>query len=90
MDSRPRPLFLSFRPEEFESEDLHEDVITQGKNCIQDDHRYRSAVLLFMKQWNQLRPIERRKLLVKPLQLPLSTELCYLMESLNHDKGVNL
>ncbi|XP_027125391.1 uncharacterized protein [Coffea arabica] len=87
MDSRPRPLFLSFRPEELESEDLHEDVMIQGKNCIQDDHRYRSAVLMFMKQWNQLRPIERRKLLVKPLQLPLSTELCYLMESLNHDKG---
>ncbi|CDP20051.1 unnamed protein product [Coffea canephora] len=87
IDSRPRPLFLSFRPEEFESEDLYEDAMKKGKNCRQDVQRYQSALILFMKQWNHLRPIERRKLLVKPLQLPLSTELCYLMESLSHDIG---
>ncbi|KAL3528442.1 hypothetical protein ACH5RR_007764 [Cinchona calisaya] len=80
IDSRPQPLFLSFRSEELESKEI------KVKKCMEDDQKYHSALLLFMKQWKQLRPIERRKLLVKPLQLPLSTELCYLEESLNHDK----
>lgn len=56
--------------------------------CNEDYSYYRSALLRFLEEWNQLRPIEKRKLKAKPLQLPLSTELCYLDESLNHNKAV--
>ncbi|KAL0384868.1 UNVERIFIED_CONTAM: hypothetical protein Sradi_2881100 [Sesamum radiatum] len=43
--------------------------------------------MAFIDEWKKLRPIEKRKLTNKPLQLPLSCELCYLNESLNHDDG---
>lgn len=55
---------------------------------IKDDPRFRSAIIEFIHEWNKLRPIEKRKLSGKPLQLPLSNELCYLNESLNHDNEV--
>lgn len=42
----------------------------------------------FSNEWNGLRPIQQNKLLGKPLQLPLSLELCYLKESPNHESGV--
>ena len=76
IDSRPRPLFENFRPEELESPNLNP--------------AYRHALLEFVSDWNNLRPIDRSKLLVKPLQLPLSIELCYLKENLNHNTGVCL
>lgn len=44
----------------------------------------------FIHEWKELRPIERRRLIGKPLQLPLSCELCYLNESLNHETGVRI
>ncbi|VVB13637.1 unnamed protein product [Arabis nemorensis] len=46
---------------------------------------YVHAILEFMKEWKSLRPIEKRKLLGKPLQLPLSLELSYLSESTSHN-----
>ncbi|XP_052180082.1 uncharacterized protein LOC127793271 isoform X4 [Diospyros lotus] len=73
IDSRPRPLFENFRLEELESPNLNP--------------AYRHALLEFVSDWNNLRPIDRSKLLVKPLQLPLSIELCYLKENLNHNTG---
>ena len=42
------------------------------------------------EEWKNLRSIERRKLLGKPLQLPLAVELCYLSESNNHNNKVSV
>ncbi|KAG8388752.1 hypothetical protein BUALT_Bualt02G0158000 [Buddleja alternifolia] len=72
-DLRPRPLFESFRQEEVECSELSEE------------NEKTSAFMAFINDWKKLRPIEKRKLINKPLQLPLSYELCYLNESLNHD-----
>ncbi|KAK3021011.1 hypothetical protein RJ639_045142 [Escallonia herrerae] len=88
VDSRPRPLFENFRPEEVLTQDSpSEDCEEMVYKCIKDDPRYRHALLAFISEWSSLRPIDRRKLRTKPLQLPLSIELCCLNESLNHDSG---
>ncbi|OWM65249.1 hypothetical protein CDL15_Pgr008839 [Punica granatum] len=86
-DSRPRPLFQSFRPEELNLQESplptdhedSEDLITR-KNAA-----FRQVLVSFLSQWHNLRPIHRKKLLGKPLQLPLAIELCYLNEGANHD-----
>lgn len=49
---------------------------------------YREIFLKFIEEWNDLRPIDRNKLLGKPLQLPLNLELCYLKEATNHGREV--
>ncbi|KAL2479170.1 SNF2 domain-containing protein [Forsythia ovata] len=85
LDSRPRPLFQSFLPEEVESHPIVDDNEKMTCKSIKDDPRCRSAIMEFIYEWNKLRPIEKRKLFGKPLQLPLSNELCYLNESLNHN-----
>ncbi|KAF3323361.1 DNA annealing helicase and endonuclease ZRANB3 [Carex littledalei] len=82
-DSRPRPLYENLRPEELES------PISSGKGLIttlllKSDTKFHHVLLKFLSEWGNLRPIERNKLLGKPLQLPLSIELCYLKESINH------
>lgn len=82
-DSRPRPLFQSFRPEELDNKER----ISQ---YLKENPAYRHAILAFISDWNMLRPIEQTKLLGKPLQLPLSVELCYLKETINHGSGVCL
>ncbi|KAK3009226.1 hypothetical protein RJ639_014763 [Escallonia herrerae] len=88
VDSRPRPLFENFRPEEVETQDSpSEDCEEMVHKCIKDDPRYRHALLAFIGEWSSLRPIDKWKLRTKPLQLPLSIELCCLNESLNHDSG---
>ncbi|KAH9778013.1 hypothetical protein KPL71_007210 [Citrus sinensis] len=79
-DSRPRPLFESFRPEEL-------DNTEHISGCLKENPGYRHAIQAFINEWNALRPIERTKLLGKPLQLPLSVELCYLKETINHSSG---
>ncbi|POO01949.1 SNF2 domain-containing protein / helicase domain-containing protein / HNH endonuclease domain-containing protein [Trema orientale] len=87
-DSRPRPLFENFRPEELEP--LNYPVADEDKinvNSFKDNPVYRNAVLEFSKEWNNLRPVERKRLIGKPLQLPLTVELCYLNESINHNTG---
>ncbi|OMO52998.1 SNF2-related protein [Corchorus olitorius] len=85
-DLRPRPLFENFRPEEIDTEDglVTDKEETVSKN-FKDKPAYRHALRAFINEWNKLRPIEQRKLRGKPLQLPLSIELCYLKESVNHD-----
>ncbi|CAI9284011.1 unnamed protein product [Lactuca saligna] len=75
VETRPTPLFKNFKPEELETKDPDNSA----------DSIYKPALVKFLKEWNSLRPIEQRKLYSKPLQLPLSVELC-LMESQNHDK----
>ncbi|GAB4860822.1 hypothetical protein Ancab_035984 [Ancistrocladus abbreviatus] len=81
VDSRPRPLSENFRPE---------DIMTDCNNkkafaSIKLNQECCDAVLTFIKEWKKLKPIDRRKLLGKPLQLPLTTELSYLNESANYD-----
>lgn len=81
VETRPTPLFKNFKPEELEIKEP--DNLAQ--KCVKDDSIYKPALVDFVKEWNSLRPIEQRKLYNKPLQLPLSIELC-LNESQNHDK----
>lgn len=88
-DSRPKPLFENFRPEDLESENfpsaINKDTVSES---VKDNPAYRHALLEFVNEWNKLRPIEQKKLFGKPLQLPLSVELCYLSENISHNKGV--
>ncbi|XP_057952741.1 uncharacterized protein LOC131146912 isoform X2 [Malania oleifera] len=86
-DSRPRPLFQNFQPEEFDSLSATAAVNRKTNfHFIKESPSYRHAVLAFINDWNNLKPIERKRLLGKPLQLPLAVELCYLEESINHNK----
>ncbi|KAI9117591.1 hypothetical protein K1719_011757 [Acacia pycnantha] len=85
-DTRPRPLCKNFRPEELELLSSISDD-DKKKETIGDNPAFANALLGFLNEWKKLRPIERRKLLGKPLQLPLAVELCYLSESSSHDKG---
>ncbi|PIA39461.1 hypothetical protein AQUCO_02600129v1 [Aquilegia coerulea] len=90
-DSTPRPLFENFRPEELES--LNLSAVDASKNTsqnfIKDNPVYKDVLKIFIKEWNNLRPIEQKKLFGKPLRCPLSLELCLLQESNYHDsKGL--
>lgn len=89
-DSRPRPLFENFRPEELEPLDSSVANNDNRRTSIMDNPVCRNAVLEFCKEWNNLRPVERKKLTGKPLQLPLTIELCFLNESISHNTGVCL
>lgn len=88
IDSRPRLLFENFKPLELESPNLPDKDSKSVSKSIKDNPEYRPALLAFIEEWKTLRPVQRNKLLAKPLQLPLSVELCCLTESLNHDSGV--
>ncbi|KAJ4908684.1 DNA annealing helicase and endonuclease ZRANB3 [Raphanus sativus] len=85
-DPRPRPHFQNFRPEEIEASNstpcINKDNTSES---LTDDPVHVRAILEFMKEWKALRPIEKRKLLGKPLQLPLSLELSYLSERTSHN-----
>lgn len=85
---RPSPLFKSFRQEEVECWSLAEEQEKSSGKSVEDDSIYMEALMSFINEWKELRPIEKRRLINKPLQLPLSCELCYLNESLNHETGV--
>ncbi|KAJ6888504.1 hypothetical protein NC652_029548 [Populus alba x Populus x berolinensis] len=88
-DSRPQPLYENFQPEELESLNLlaANDSKETDFKFLKGNPVSRHALLSFIKEWNALRPIERRKLRGKTLQLPLHVELCYLNESTNHKIG---
>ncbi|KAG5223509.1 DNA annealing helicase and endonuclease ZRANB [Salix suchowensis] len=74
-DSRPQPLYENSNQKNSNFKFLTQNPVS------------RHALLSFIKEWNALRPIERRKLCGKTLQLPLHVELCYLNESTNHRIG---
>lgn len=86
-DLRPRPLFQSFRPEELNLQDslILTDDEDMKNSILRNGAALRQVLASFLSQWHKLRPIHRKKLLGKPLQLPLAIELCYLKEGANHD-----
>ncbi|MQL74111.1 hypothetical protein Taro_006453 [Colocasia esculenta] len=87
-DSRPRPLFENFRPEEVDLMCLALDTRKEvDQQLVKRTAAYWEVVNSFTKEWNGLRPVEQKKLLGKPLQLPLELELCYLKGSINHGCG---
>ncbi|XP_020593583.1 DNA annealing helicase and endonuclease ZRANB3 isoform X2 [Phalaenopsis equestris] len=85
-DLRPRPIFVNFRQEELDSIvfSLGESKKEAASQLLKENPAYCNIFQTFIKEWSNLRPIERHKLLGKPLQLPLSLELCYLKETSNH------
>ncbi|XP_057831961.2 uncharacterized protein LOC131042656 isoform X2 [Cryptomeria japonica] len=87
-DSRPRKLELNFRPEDFESS-ITVDALGKSSlpKCLSTDSAHREIVLTFIKEWNDLRPIERNKLFGRPLRLPLSLELSCIKYEPNHGHG---
>ncbi|RDY04796.1 DNA annealing helicase and endonuclease ZRANB3, partial [Mucuna pruriens] len=96
-DKRPQPLYENYRPEELEllssvaddEKQAHDEEQKIEFVSVKDNPAYRHTLLAFAGEWKNLRSIERRKLLGKPLQLPLAVELCYLSESNNHNnKGL--
>ncbi|XP_042500157.1 DNA annealing helicase and endonuclease ZRANB3 isoform X2 [Macadamia integrifolia] len=88
-DPRPKPLFQNFQPEEIESLNFSAAGINKGRapKFIQENPIYLDVLLVFITEWNDLTAFQKKKLLGKPLQLPLSLELCHLKESLNHGTG---
>ncbi|XP_020151028.1 uncharacterized protein [Aegilops tauschii subsp. strangulata] len=82
-DSRPRPLFQNFLPEEVESP-LCSSSDKKASRQLLSNPAFCNMFKAFVKEWLELRPIDQRKLLGKPLQLPLSLELCYLTNSISH------
>lgn len=88
IDSRPKPLFKNFRPEEVALKlPPLKEVEKTACNNINDDMSCQYALAEFLKEWRKLSAIERRKLIGKALQLPLCVELSYLNENLNHNNG---
>nr|XP_010936358.1 DNA annealing helicase and endonuclease ZRANB3 isoform X1 [Elaeis guineensis] len=83
-DSRPRPLFENFRAEELELFSTGDIDKATTPQFLKENPAYYNVFKTFIGEWNDLRPIERKKLLGRPLQLPLSLELCYLKESISH------
>lgn len=97
-DKRPQPLHENFRSEELEllssvaddEKQAHDEKQKTEFVTVKDNPAYRHALMAFAEEWKNLRSIERRKLLGKPLQLPLAVELCYLSESNNHNNKVSV
>ncbi|KAF9593056.1 hypothetical protein IFM89_020063 [Coptis chinensis] len=78
-----------FRIEELES--LNDSAVNERKdrnpNLLKENPAYKNVLWTFIKEWNNLRPIEQKKLFGKPLRCPLSLELCFLKESISHCSG---
>ncbi|KAL5725896.1 DNA helicase [Ranunculus cassubicifolius] len=85
-DSTPRLLFENFRPEELESLNLSTDEKSKS-NLIKENPAYKDVITAFLSEWNNLRPIEQKKLFGKPIRCPLSLELSLLQESNYHGTG---
>ncbi|RCV13837.1 hypothetical protein SETIT_2G378100v2 [Setaria italica] len=82
-DSRPKPLFENFQPEELNSPCSSSDVKARTL-LLKKIPAFCNVFRAFIKEWLALRPIDQSRLLGKPLQLPLSLELCFLKDSINH------
>uniref|UniRef100_A0A0E0LKL3 Helicase ATP-binding domain-containing protein n=1 Tax=Oryza punctata TaxID=4537 RepID=A0A0E0LKL3_ORYPU len=88
-DPRPRPLFENFLPEEIEPPLCSDNATKSSNRLLKRDPAFCNTFKAFVKEWLALSPIEQKRLLGKPLQLPLTLELCYLKDSTNHStKGL--
>jgi hypothetical protein len=86
-DSRPKPLFENFLPEELNSPCSSSEVKARTL-LLKKIPAFCNVFRAFIKEWLALRPIDQSRLLGKPLQLPLSLELCFLKDSVNHSTEV--
>lgn len=82
-DSVPRSLSENFRLEEISA-----DCSEWASFFVKENPACQHAIVSFSKEWKNLKRIEQKKLLGKPLQLPLAIELLRLCESNNHDSNV--
>ncbi|PVH65178.1 hypothetical protein PAHAL_2G436900 [Panicum hallii] len=83
-DSRPKPLFENFLPEELNSPSCSSSDVKSRTLLLKKIPAFCNVFKAFIKEWLALRPIDQSRLLGKPLQLPLSLELCFLKDSINH------
>ncbi|CAL5083901.1 unnamed protein product [Urochloa decumbens] len=83
-DSRPKPLFENFLPEELHSPSCSSSDVKARTLLLKKIPAFCNVFKAFIKEWLALRPIDQSRLLGKPLQLPLSLELCFLRDSINH------
>ncbi|CAL5071925.1 unnamed protein product [Urochloa decumbens] len=83
-DSRPKPLFENFLPEELHSPSCFSSDVKARTLLLKKIPAFCNVFKAFIKEWLALRPIDQSRLLGKPLQLPLSLELCFLRDSINH------
>jgi len=83
-DSRPKPLFENFLQEELNSPLCSSSDVKSRTLLLKKIPAFCNVFKAFIKEWLALRPIDQSRLLGKPLQLPLSLELCFLKESVNH------
>ncbi|CAD6223220.1 unnamed protein product [Miscanthus lutarioriparius] len=83
-DSRPKPLCENFLPEELNSPLCSPSDVKTRTLLLKKIPAFCNVFKAFIKEWMALRPIDQNKLLGKPLQLPLSLELCFLKDSINH------
>ncbi|KAF8668647.1 hypothetical protein HU200_051823 [Digitaria exilis] len=82
--SRPKPLLENFLPEELNSPSCSSSDVKARTLLLKKIPAFCNVFKAFIKEWLALRPIDRSRLLGKPLQLPLSLELCFLKDSINH------
>ncbi|KAJ1291737.1 hypothetical protein BS78_02G339000 [Paspalum vaginatum] len=83
-DSRPKPLFENFLPEELNSPLCPSSHVETRALLLKKMPAFCNVFKAFIREWLALRPIDQSRLLGKPLQLPLSLELCFLKDSINH------
>lgn len=75
----PKPLGINFRPEDLEN--LRTGACEKGRSFptwFVHSITHQDAAMSFWSQWNQLRPVIRKRLSGRPLLLPLSSELSCL------------
>jgi hypothetical protein len=87
-DSRPKPLCENFLPEELNSPLCSPSDVKTRTLLLKKIPAFCNVFKAFIKEWLALRPIDQNKLLGKPLQLPLSLELCFLKDNINHSTEV--
>jgi len=87
-DLRPQTLFEKFLPKEINSPLCSPSDVKTRTLLLKKIPAFCNVFKAFIKEWMALRPIDQNKLLGKPLQLPLSLELCFLKDSINHSTEV--
>jgi hypothetical protein len=84
----PKPLGINFRPEDLEN--LRTGACEKGRSFptwFVHSITHQDAAMSFWSQWNQLRPVIRKRLSGRPLLLPLSSELSCLKIQSQYTEG---